>query len=227
MGSTRVPGKVMLPLAGRPVIWHIQDRLRRTRGVAEVVLATTRDPRNDAMAAYAEEIGLQVHRAEVEDDIAGRLAGAVRQTGAEAVLKVNGDCPLADPEVMGLLVDRFRAEAGMDYVSNKSVWSYPLGLSVEMISRRALEWCDENLAEPGDRELVADWIRRHPERFRVASVESARDLSHHHWAVDEPEDVRFMEEVFGALYRDGEAFGMAEVLDYLDGARARRRGSAP
>src|SRR5579864_4738490 len=93
MGSTRLPGKVMLPLAGQPVIWHIFDRLRRVQPIETVVLATTTDPQNDDMTRYAESKGMYVYRHDAEEDIAGRLAGVIAATKADGMLKVNADCP--------------------------------------------------------------------------------------------------------------------------------------
>jgi spore coat polysaccharide biosynthesis protein SpsF len=227
MGSTRLPGKVMKPLAGRPLIWHIADRLRRTRGVGPLVLATTIDPRNDPMAAYAVDgLGIVVVRAEREDDIVARLCLAAAATGADAVLKVNGDCPLVDPDMLGLFVERYLAEPGLDYVSNKIEWSWPLGFSAELISRKALEHCDAILTTDEERELVCNWIRDHPDLFRRSSIVRRGDnLSHLDLAVDTPEQYREMQEIFTSLYREGESFGLDAVLAYL-GPAARKDGSS-
>jgi spore coat polysaccharide biosynthesis protein SpsF (cytidylyltransferase family) len=227
MGSTRLPRKVMLPLAGRPLVGHIFDRLRRVPGLSGLVLATTRDPANDPLAAFAAAEGALVFRARGEDDIAERLAGAAALAGADAILKVNGDCPLVDPAVLSLLVERYRL-GDVDYVSNKIVWTWPEGLSAELIGRVALDWCDANLTTPADREFVANWIRDHGERFRVASVEGSRDLSHHRWTVDTPEDYAFMQRVFAALHPRDPVFGLDAVLAHLAAAAdARAAGAAP
>ena len=226
MGSTRLPRKVMLPLAGRPLVGHIFDRLRRVGGLSGLVLATTRDPANDPLAAFAAAEGALVFRARGEDDIAERLAGAAALAGADAVLKVNGDCPLVDPAVLALLVERFR-RGDVDYVSNKIVWTWPEGLSAEVIGRRALDWCDANLSAASEREFVANWIRDHGERFRVASVEGPRDLSRHRWTVDTPEDYAFMQRLFAALHPGDPVFGLDAVLAHLAAAPdARAAGAA-
>jgi spore coat polysaccharide biosynthesis protein SpsF (cytidylyltransferase family) len=214
MGSMRLPRKVMLPLAGRPLIGHIFDRLGRVDDLAGLVLATTADPRNDPLVAFAAEEGAIVYRALAEDDIAERLAGAAALAGADAILKVNGDCPLVDPTVLNLLVARFR-RADVDYVSNKIVWTWPEGLSAEMIAASALFWCDENLKTAEEREFVANWIRDHRDRFRVASVEGPRDLTRHRWTVDTVEDYALMQRIFDALYPHDPLFGLDAVLSHL------------
>ena len=216
MASVRLPGKAMCDLVGKPLIWHVFDRLRRVTGLDGVVLATTGDPRNDGLVRFAEAEGVLVHREDVEDDIAARLAGAAASASADAVLKVNADCPFIDPAVLKVLVERFRATPGADYVSNKVVWSYPKGLSAEIISARAIDWCSHNLTTPNDREYMADYIRDHRQRFTVVSVESDHRLGHLDWMVDTPADLAWIQTVFGALYSEGECFGLHDVLAYLN-----------
>ncbi len=217
MGSTRLPGKVLLPLAGQPLVGHIIDRLRATPGVASVVLSTSTDAQNDPLVAFADMKGVAVHRGCGEDDIAARLAGAARLTGADAILKVNGDCPLVDPAVMARLVDRFVA-GGLDYVSNKIIWSWPEGLSAELIARSALDWCDAALTAPEDRELVANWIRDRRDRFRVDSVEGDRDLTRYRLTVDTAQDYEEMSRIFSALWRRDRIFAIDSVIRFLDQA---------
>src|SRR3989304_2895228 len=129
MGSTRLPGKVMLDLAGKPMVGHIIDRLQAVPGLCGIVLATTVDSRNDGLVEYARSRGLSVYRAQGEDDIAERLAGAAKLMRADAILKVNGDCPLVDPEVLWRLVAAFESAGDADYASNKIIWTYPMGLT--------------------------------------------------------------------------------------------------
>jgi len=115
----------MLPICGKPLVGHVIDRLEAVPGLSGIVLATTADPRNKPLVAYARERGVIVHREEAEDDIAARLAGAAWAARADAVLKVNSDCPLADVGVLRRLVDVFRVACDADYVSNKIGWTYP------------------------------------------------------------------------------------------------------
>ena len=227
MGSSRVPGKAMLDLAGRPLIWHMIDRMRRVRGVGPLVLATTADPRNEPMIALARSEGLDVFRYRDENDLAGRIAGAIRDLPGDFVLKTGGDCPLIDPAVLQRMVDTAHAEGDADFVSNRVKWSYPLGLSADVMSRKAIEWCDANLKKPEERELFAVYVRDHPDRFKVIGIVNDIDLSHHGWSVDEPSDVVFMQQVFDELYVPGECFGLDDVLAYIAAGRepARQRSN--
>lgn len=216
MGSTRLPGKVMKPLAGKPLIGHIFERLEAVAGLDGMVLATTVDARNDPMVAYAESLGIPVWREPGEDDIVARLAGAARLTKADAVLKVNADCPMVDPAILARLVAVFRADPGLDYVSNKINWTWPEGMSAEIIATGALEYCDANLTEAVDRELVANWVRDHTDRFRRASVEAEQDYytDQPKLSVDTPEDFAEASAIFDALHRPGRIFGFDEIRSF-------------
>lgn len=217
MGSSRLPGKVMLPLAGKPLVGHIFERLRATRGVDDVVLATTADPNNDHMVDYCRSLGAAIWRQEEEDDIAGRLAGAARYTCADAILKVNADCPMIDPAILTQIVAIYRADPSVDYVSNKIVWTWPEGMSAEVIGIRSLEWCAANLRELVDRELVANWIRDHTDRFLRMSVEADADLftGVPKLSVDTPEDFAVAVRIFDALYVSNPLFGFEDILACL------------
>ncbi|MBH61768.1 MAG: hypothetical protein CL569_04840 [Alphaproteobacteria bacterium] len=224
MGSSRVPGKALIDLAGKPLLWHMIDRLRRVPQVGPMVLATTQDPRNAPMIALARSEGLAVYQHAEEDDLAGRVANAIAPLKGDLVLKVGGDCPLIDPAVLEGMVKLALATDGADFVSNRINWSFPLGLSADVVSRRSIEWSDANLHDPEDRELFAVYIRDHPDRFTVVSYTNDTDLSQHGWTVDEPEDVIFMRDIFDNLHRPGKVFAMQDVLDYLDAKAAGASG---
>jgi spore coat polysaccharide biosynthesis protein SpsF len=217
MGSSRIPGKAMIDLAGKPLIWHMIDRMRRVKGITELILATTDDPRNKPLIDYCKSQGLKAFQHPEEDDLAGRISGAIRNVAGDIVLKTGGDCPLIDPAVLQKMVDIAVAEGNADFVSNRVQWSYPLGLSADVISRKAIEWCDKNLSKPEDRELFALYVRDHTERFKVVPVINGKDLSHHVWTVDEPEDLVFMRRIFDALYVKDQVFSMEDVLAFLAG----------
>ncbi len=216
MGSTRVPGKALLNLAGKPLLWHVVDRMRRVRQVNKIILATSSSPENEVLRKFAKQndIGFYAHAG--EDDLAGRVANAVKNIEGNLVLKTGGDCPLIDPAVLQKIVDLGIGSKNADFVSNRVEWSYPLGLSADLISRYAIEWADKNLSLPKDRELFALYIRDHNEQFNVIPCKNDVDLSHHTWTVDDLKDVEFMQNIFDALYREGEVFGMNDVLHFLE-----------
>jgi len=214
MGSSRLPGKVMMPLAGHPLVWHIAKRLHTMPGLAGIVLATTTDPRNDPMVEFMKGEGATVTRSPYEDDIADRLCRALDATGADTFVKVNADCPLFDPDLAQELLAKFQA-ANADFATNKLTPSYPLGYSLEIIGARAIRWCDEHLTEGSDREMMIKWIMDHAGDFTVAAMQSPVDLSSLNLTVDTPADYELMSQIFSALFVPGTHFGLAKVVDYL------------
>ena len=116
MGSTRVPGKALLNLAGKPLLWHVVDRMRRVRQVDKIILATSSSPENEVLRKFAEEndIGFYAHSG--EDDLAGRVANAIRNIKGNLILKTGGDCPLIDPAVLQKIVDLGIASRNADFV---------------------------------------------------------------------------------------------------------------
>ena len=215
MGSVRLPGKVMKPLAGRPLVWHIADRLRRVDSITDLVLATTMSEENDPLVRWARDEGLIVVRHPLENDIAGRLAMAVRETGAEVIVKVNADCPLMDPDMIGRCLQILEADPLADGVTNKFPAKYPLGLSVEILTGRVISWCDTNLKSNEDRELTVKWIFEHPDRFRILNLEAVTDDSQYDLTVDTPSDYALVSEIFDALYEKGGCFGWSDVRQYI------------
>jgi len=216
MGSSRVPGKALLNLAGKPLLWHVIDRMRRVKHIEKIILATSTSPENDVLREFAEENNIGFYAHPGEDDLAGRVSGAIKNLRGDFILKTGGDCPLIDPDVLQKIVDLGINNSNADFVSNRIEWSYPLGLSADLISRKAIEWADKNLFLAKDREFFALFIRDHTTQFNVIPCKNEVDLSHHTWAVDDLKDVGFMQSIFAALYREGEVFGMNDVLHYLE-----------
>jgi spore coat polysaccharide biosynthesis protein SpsF len=202
MGSSRLPGKVLLPLAGTSAIGHLLGRLGRSRRLDAVMVATTVDPADDALAAVAERYGAAVFRGD-ETDVLGRYAGAAEAARADVVARVTSDCPLFDAGVLDAIVAEHGAALArddLDYASNTIDRTYPRGLDVEVFSRRALLAAAAEARDPVEREHVTQFFRRRPERFRLASfVRAGVPLGNERWTLDTPEDYRFLQAVFGAL----------------------------
>jgi spore coat polysaccharide biosynthesis protein SpsF (cytidylyltransferase family) len=227
LGSTRLPGKALADIAGRPMVAHVIARIAAAPGVDEVVLATTSSPADAALAEFARSAGIACVRGSV-DDVLDRFWSVARaHPTADAIVRVTGDCPLLDPAMSGRVVGEFLRTPGADYASNVHPPSYPDGLDTEVISRDALEraWRESSPASTRDREHVTPYIwERRPEAFRRRSVEHGEDLSALRWTVDDARDLGFARAVHGALAPDGtRLFGMEEVLALL---RARPRLAA-
>jgi spore coat polysaccharide biosynthesis protein SpsF len=200
MTSSRLPGKVMAPVLGQPMIGRQLERLRRARRIDRLVVATSTDPSDDPLAAYCEGLDVSVFRGPL-DDVLARFRGALAlNRDAGAVVRLTADCPLADPELIDRVVAHHH-EAGADYTSNTlGTRTYPHGLDVEVIRPEVLLEAAERAADPYEREHVTPYVYRRPETYRLAGVARPESLASLRWTVDFPEDLAFVREVYARLY---------------------------
>ncbi len=216
LGSTRLPGKALLEVAGRPMLAHVVERAAAIPGVGGIVLATSVNPGDDRLVQFAREMGLPSVRGS-EEDVLDRFRTAIREYPAHVVVRVTADCPLLDPEVSGLVMAEYLRRAGsVDYVSNVQPPTYPDGLDTEVFSREALETAWREARLPSEREHVTPYLWRRPDRFRIANVFHTKDLSALRWTVDTAADLAFVRAVYDSLSPNGtRLFGMAEILALL------------
>lgn len=216
MTSTRLPGKVLMPAAGRPLLAHHLDRLSRTPGLDAVVLATTVNAADDPVAACAESLGVQVFRGD-EQDVLGRFAGAAALAQADLVVRVTADCPLIDPALAGRLIAAFRDDPSLDYLSIDST-RYPRGLDAEIFPRALLDEAAAQATDPAEREHVTPYIYCRPERFRLGTPlapDEPVDPPGQRWCVDEPADYELVRRLLEALLPSNPAFGWQDCCNLL------------
>lgn len=214
MTSTRLPGKVLLPLAGVPMLTRLIERLRRVRRADGIVIATTTNTTDDPIAALCAEQGVPCHRGS-EHDVLSRYADAARLHGADTVVRVTSDCPLIDPALIDQVMAAY-AEGGSDYVSNMLPPTWPYGMAVEVFSAAALAQAHAEATQAAEREHVTPFLYWHPERYRLRNVASPVDLSQHRWTVDTPEDYELVSRLFEHLMPTHPHFTQADVLALLD-----------
>lgn len=193
MGSTRLPGKVMRPLCGQPMIGVVLRRLSRSSRVNRIVVATSAAPGNAPLAAYVRELGFTVFEGS-EHDVLDRYHQASAHAHADVVVRITADCPLIDPTVVDEVIAHF-FEAGADYASNVAPPTYPDGLDTEVFTSAALAVAHARADLPAQREHVTPYLRESPE-FRVANHALPDDYSAHRWTVDTSEDLAVVENVF-------------------------------
>lgn len=211
MTSSRLPGKVMKPILGMPMIGRQLERLARCESIDRLVVATSMDPSDDPLAAYVESRGVRVFRGAL-NDVLGRFNGAAIANGpASHVVRLTADCPLADPGVIDACV-WLHVEKGADYTSNTIERTYPDGLDVEVMTAAALKTMAREARDPYEREHVTPFIYRRPERFSIAQLTQAANLADRRWTVDTQEDFEFVSRVFYMLYPVRPAFEQADVL---------------
>lgn len=214
LASTRLPGKVLLPLAGETVLHHVITRCAAVDGADLVACAI---PDDDACAPIADEAvqaGAAVTRGS-EHDVLARYLDAARTLGADVIMRVTSDCPIIDPRACADVL-RARAEAKADYACNNMPRRWPHGLDCEAFTRAALERADGAATAPEDREHVTPWLRRDTSVSRIHAPGPDVELSRHRWTLDFPEDYAFFEALFAELPPPPHIASFEEILAIID-----------
>ena len=222
MGSTRLPGKVLLPLVNKSMLWHIVQRCRAVDGIAEVVIATTTRPQDQPILDVCATEGIACFEGS-DQDVLSRYYQAAVSFQADPVIRITGDCPCSDPGLIEAVVAMHRS-ARFDLVGAATGagahgldgWHFPDGLDVECSSFGCLERLWSEAQAPHDREHVSTYALRHPDRFRIGRMYAPADYGHHRWTVDHWEDFMLVRAIYDALWRPECHFTMQEVLGYLE-----------
>jgi len=208
MGSTRFPNKVMKLIQGVPMIELLLDRLSKSREVDKIILATSQDTKNLPLLQHVRSLGYGVFQGS-ENDVLDRYYQAARSYQHIAVVRITGDCPLIDPEVVDHVISSFKFSHA-DYGSNVNLPTYPDGLDTEVFTFEALERAWRSTSEPFDREHVTPYICNSG-NFKLLDVMHTEDCSSERWTVDEPEDFEVVKNIF-AHFAPRRDFGWLEVL---------------
>ena len=223
MSSSRLPGKVMLDLAGKPMILRQLERITRAQRLSGIVVATSTDPSDDPLAELLTRHGYNLVRGSL-DDVLGRFVQVLDEYRPTTVARITADCPLISPTVIDQVVEAF-SSADVDYCSNTLVPTYPDGLDVEIVRADVLRDVHRNTTDTAEQEHVTLGIYRHPETYRILNFRdpSGDDHSDLRWTVDNAEDFTFVEWVVGNVHRENHDFDYADVLTLLDQHPARSR----
>ena len=213
--SVRLPGKVLMPILGKPMLGRVIERMRLARTVDAIVVATTDGGADDQVAAFVEASGASVFRGS-EDDVLKRVAGAARAYDADVIVEITGDCPLIDPGLVDKVVGDFLI-GGADFVSNILPHTTPLGTDVRVFMADALAEIDRHSTDPADREHVSLHFWEHPERYRLRNVvtELPASVADVRLTVDTEEDLELARAIYQALYPANPAFSLSDVLSLL------------
>lgn len=218
-GSSRFPGKVLYPVCGRPLLLHQLYRVSRAALAGRVVVATTTDTADDEIVSVCRREGFDVYRGH-PTDLLDRHLKAAEHYGAHTVVKIPSDCPLIDPSVIDRVLGVYAESPGRyDFVSNLHPATWPDGNDVEVFSMDVLRAAHAEASEPYQREHTTPWIWSNSHRFNIGNVEWAAGLNYslsHRWVLDWPEDARFIEAVYDALWHKKPDFGLEDILLLLE-----------
>lgn len=230
MTSSRLPGKVLLPANGKPMLFHLVRRLRAVPSLSEIVLATTVNASDDVLAVFADEAGIRYFRGS-EDDVMGRVIGAAESVGADVIVEITGDCPIIDPELVEQTIQTFLHNDAA-YATNCRVSSYPDGMNTQVFRLETLKRSEAMTDDPVDREQVTKHIREHPELFPIVNMLAPPSLT---WpdlflTLDERQDYALLKRIIEHFGEDNPLFSCLDVVrllrnrpDWVDMNRAVKR----
>lgn len=216
MASSRLPGKILKDLAGQPSLQRLVERVRRSKYIQDVIIATTVAPSDDITEEACKKMGVKVFRGS-SDDVLDRVLQAAKSGQADVIVELTGDCPLLDPQLIDDVISRY-LEGGHDYVSNNLERTFPRGMDTQIFSVKVLDEVSKLTQDPADREHVSLYIYEHPERYRLSTIKAADKF---YWpdlrlTVDTPEDYQLISKIYESLYSKNPAFGLAEILEFLE-----------
>ncbi len=212
MNSTRLPGKVLKEVLGKPLLAYQLERLDRVKAVDKIIVATTVNDEDQLIVDCCDRLNIPVFRGS-EDDVLERYYGAAVAYGVDNIVRVTADCPIIDHRVIDKVVAFFlKNKSEYHYVSNALNETYPRGLDTEVFSFDVLcEAYKEASAKP-DREHVTSFIYRQPERYRLGNISYHENLSCHRWTVDTPDDFELLRRIIEMLYPQNKDFSLEDVL---------------
>jgi spore coat polysaccharide biosynthesis protein SpsF len=217
MGSTRLPGKVLKEIVGKPMLALQIERIQQSHLIDEIIVATTTKPQDDAIVALARELGVAFFRGS-ENDVVSRVVGALRAFAVDIHVEFMGDNPIPDPLLVDTMIGYYLKHADRcDYVTNALTTTYPPGAEVFVYPATVLYDAASRITEPALREHVGIHIYQHPERYRLCNLEAPPwyrypDL---HLEVDTTEDFEVISAIFEHFYPWNQGFSLTQVIDFM------------
>jgi len=216
MASTRLPGKVMADIIGKPLVWHIVNRLQHIPDISNVVIATTENESDKKLREFAESENIPYY-AGSELDITDRLFQSGKMFNATAVVEINADCPLIDPDLVEQGILKYNStNPKPDLVTNSVVRTFPEGMQYAIFNFQNIENLWHSLKDIFWRENVKAYVLEKRDLYSVISIENETNLSSFRWTVDYKEDLELVRQIYHHLYKKNNFFGMDEIFSLLE-----------
>jgi len=210
MGSTRLPGKVLKEVLGRPLLAYMIERVKQAKKVDEIIVATTHLAQDQPIIDLCNELNIPTFRGE-NQDVLSRFLEVADRHDLNVVIRLTADCPLIDPQVIDAAISLFE-EGGVDYVTNALERTYPKGMDVEVFSREALEIMKEKAKDPYEKEHVTPYLYQGKEIFRHRHLKREEDRSSLRLTVDTLDDFTFVKHIIETLYPVKPSFTLEDIL---------------
>lgn len=214
MNSTRLPGKIFMPLAEKPLLEHVIKRIQAVKSIDELCVATTTTIHDDCVSTWCAKRNISCVRG-AEDDVLSRYVLAAEKTQADVVIRVTADDPFKDPTVIEKVL-QMRNTLKLDFAYNNKPATFPEGLDVEIFLTSALKIAHEASTDPFEREHVTQYLYRHPELFSQNNLAYHTNLAHHRWTLDTLQDYDLIAKIYSSLYTHNPLFLMNDILAVLE-----------
>lgn len=218
MTSTRLPGKVLMDIKGKPMLWHIINRLTYTKKLDDIILAIPNSKENDELERFAKDNKVKYFRGS-EEDVLSRYYETAKKFKCDVIVRITADCPLIDPKIVDLVIKK-HLSSGADFTANLSEGTlvkrtFPRGLDVEVFNFSTLEKTLQEAKTLYQKEGLDPYIFEHPELFSISTIENGENLSFMRWTVDEMKDLEFVQEVYKKLFKEDKIFLMKDIISLL------------
>ncbi|MEI7423454.1 MAG: glycosyltransferase family protein [Prolixibacteraceae bacterium] len=212
-GSIRLPNKVFKSLCGKPLIWHIVNRIKFSKKIDKIILATTQNPNDDILEIWALKNGISCFRGN-ENNVLDRYYQTANHYSADTIVRITADDPFKDPEIIDEVIKLFE-ESNLDFAYNNAPPTFPEGLDTEVFSFKALQKAWENSTDYFEKEHVTQYFYRNPSLFRQLCLKNCSDLSYLRWTIDTLPDWEMTEIIYNKLYHTKDIFYMTDILTLL------------
>lgn len=213
-GSSRLPGKVFADLSGQPLIWHVVNRLKYSKKIERIVLATTVNPKDDVLEQWAQDNKIDCFRGS-ENNVLERYYMAAKAYEADVIVRITADDPFKDPVVIDSVIEKLQTEQ-LDFSFNNNPPSFPEGLDVEVFTMKALETAYRNSTDPYEQEHVTQYFYRNKPMFKQGNFAYEDDISALRWTIDTDKDLEMAAIVYEKLYQPGKIFFFGDILDLFE-----------
>ncbi|NMB80490.1 MAG: acylneuraminate cytidylyltransferase [Ignavibacteria bacterium] len=215
-GSTRLRGKILKNISGKPILWHVINRLSYSKMIDKIVVATTTGPEDDKTEQFCIDNDISYYRGDV-NNVLSRYYETAKKFRADIIIRITSDCPLIDPVILDKMIEQFLSfTEPIDYFSNVIQRTFPRGLDIEIFSFEALEKAFTEAKTDFDREHVTPYFYNNPGIFKIKNYQNDIDYSFHRWTVDTEEDFRLIEEIYRSLYQPDKLFLFEETLNLFE-----------
>lgn len=214
MGSTRLPKKTFIDLCGKPLLFHVVERLKYSRYINSIIVATTNLPQDDIIENWAKENCINFFRGSVQN-VLNRYYEAAKKFDSDLIVRVTADDPFKDYRIIDHAIETL-IENKLDFVCNNNPPTYPEGLDVEVLTYNCLKKCYENAKSNSQKEHVTQYIHQNLDKFKIKNIISNKNYSNYRWTIDTSEDYVFVNKIYRILYKQDSIFLTEEIYDLLE-----------